>query len=156
MEIENFNEQEKQPKETEILTGNELIDFIYQDNSLPQDKRFLSTKDGGVFEYFDPSDLNNNSEDKIYILTKNGKTVVGLGELEKSPYEEDTFWIKFISIDPEYRDRGFASALAEEMFKYAKQKNIALETSSFSADGLEKLKTKFENLAEQYEVKFKI
>ncbi len=82
--------------------------------------------------------------------------IVALAELEKSPHqgEENIYWIKFISVDPEYQRQGYASKIAEEIFKYARDKGITLQSSSCTEVGFEKLKDKLNELAKKYSVKF--
>ncbi len=43
--------KENLPK-AETITGQELFDLIYKGESEPQDDRFLNSKEGGVFKYF--------------------------------------------------------------------------------------------------------
>jgi GNAT superfamily N-acetyltransferase len=63
-------------------------------------------------------------------------------------------WIKFLSIDPEFQNRGYASQLAQEVFSFAKRFGVKLETSSYSDDGYEKLKGVFNRLASEHGVQF--
>lgn len=149
---EGFAEKEKISAET--ISANALKNIIYKGESLPQDNRFLSFKEGGVFKYFEIDDLFNNKENKFYSLIKESQKIVGLSELEKNPYEENVMWIKFISIDPEYQEKGYASKLAEEIFRFAKENGISLETSSYSPEGHQKLKKIFKRLSEKYSVNF--
>jgi len=147
---------EKQEEYLEIksISPQDLVDIIYKEESLPQDNRFLSTDKGGVFKYFDPRDLSENAENKAYSIVKNKQEIVALGELEKSLDNSDIYWIKFLSVDPKYQGRGYASLLAEEFFKFAKEKNISLESSSYTNEGQQKLKAVFNKLAEKFGVNF--
>lgn len=147
-------EQNEKLLESKILTSQELIDIIYQGESIPQDNRFLSIDEDGVFKYFNPQDLFDNIKDKVYSIVKNDKEITALGELEKNPYSQDTYWIKFLSVDPKYQGNGHASILAEEIFKFAKNNNISLESSSYTKEGEEKLKVIFKRLAEKFAVNF--
>ena len=147
-------EQNEHPIESKIINPQELIDIIYKGESIPQDDRFLSIDKGGVFKYFDPRDLFENVENKVYSVIKNDKEITALGELEKNPYSQDTYWVKFLSVDPIYQGNGYASILAEEIFKFAKNNNISLENSTYTAEGQEKLKDVFKRLAEKFAVNF--
>lgn len=139
----------------ETISAHALIDLIYKGSGSPQDERFLPTEDGGVFRYFNLADAIHNKENKFYSLIKVDDKVIGLCELEKSPFQEKTFWIKFLSIDPEYQNQGYASRLAEEVFRFAKQEDVALETSSYTTkEGYEKLKPLFIRLAKDFSVNF--
>ncbi len=147
-------EQNENFLESKIISPQELIDIIYQGEQMPQDNRFLSIDKGGVFKYFDPRDLFENIKDKVYSIVKNDKEITALGELEKNPYSQNAYWIKFLSVDPKYQGMGHASILAEEIFKFAKNNNISLESSSYTTEGQEKLKTLFKRLAEKFLVNF--
>jgi GNAT superfamily N-acetyltransferase len=153
MKENNFEKREE--VKTETLTAEELVDLIYKGESLPQDFRFLSEEDGGVFHYFDPRDLQENKENKFYSVVKADEEITGLGELEKNPFEKDErFWVKFISVDPKYRGKGYASLLAREMFEFAKAHGFSLEGSAYSDSGYEKLKGVFNKLAGETGVRF--
>lgn len=147
-------EKNESPLESRIISSKELENIIYKGESMPQDNRFLSVDKGGVFKYFDPRDLFNDTENKVYSIIKSGKEITALGELEKNPYSQDTYWIKFLSVDPIYQGNGYASILAEEIFKFAKNNNISLESSSYTTEGQEKLKAVFKRLAEKFAVNF--
>lgn len=147
-------EQNENPIESKIISPQELINFVYKGESIPQDNRFLSFDKGGVFKYFDPRDLFDNIDNKVYSVVKNDKEITALGELEKHPYVKDTYWIKFLSVDPIYQGHGYASILAEEIFKFAKNNNVSLENSSYTTEGQEKLKAVFRRLAEKFAVNF--
>ena len=145
----NIEGQERLPLETKTITGKEFIDLVYNDDSLPQDKRFYSSQYGGVFKYLDLSESHNNSENKFYSLISLADMIVGLAELEKNPRAENVYWIKFLSVDPKYQGQGFASRLADEIFRFAKAQKISLE------EGYQKLKRKFNEFAQKYGVDFK-
>lgn len=147
-------EKKEEYLESKSINAQELIDLIYKGESLPQDTRFLSTDKGGVFKYFDPRDLFENIENKVYSIVKNNEEVVALGELEKNSHSLKAYWIKFLSVDPKYQGKWYASILAEEIFKFAKEKNIILESSSYTEEGEQKLKALFNILAEKFSVEF--
>jgi len=147
-------EQQEDLIDSQMINPQELVDIIYKGERLPQDQRFLSVDDGGVFKYFAPRDLFQNVENKIYSIVKNNQEILALGELEKDPHKANNYWIKFLSVDPKYRDRGYASRLAEEIFKFAKNKNISLQSSSYTSEGEERLKNLFNKLAKKFEVDF--
>ncbi|MFA6251128.1 MAG: GNAT family N-acetyltransferase [Candidatus Paceibacterota bacterium] len=146
-----FEKKESLSITTQTLNASELIDLIYKGNNLPQDNRFLPTEEGGVFGYFN---LMHAGRDNKFPVVKEGDKIVGLSELEKSPYSDKTFWIQFLSIDPKYQNKGYASKLGEEIFRFAKQEGYSLETSSYTEIGYEKLKGLFNKLAEEYSVNF--
>jgi len=151
----NHSENKENPLvNTETVTGNELVDVIYQGDSLPHDERFLPSEKGGVFKYFDIRSLVENKKDLFYSIIKEASKVIGLSELEKIPNQEKQYWIKFVSIDPKYQGKGLASKLVEEIFRFARQEGATLESSSYSSDGYDKLKPLFNKFAEEFSVNF--
>lgn len=141
---------------TETITGKDLRDFIYKGNSEPQEKRFLSVEEGGVFKYFEPTDAKFTTESQFYSLVKEEDKVVGLSQLLRSGFAVDrnVFWIQFLSVDPEYQGKGYSQKLIRKIFKFAQSKGITLENSSYSTEGNLKLKNSFQEIAKEFNVKF--
>jgi ribosomal protein S18 acetylase RimI-like enzyme len=140
--MEGFENENKEdlPAVVETISAEDLQEIIYKGTSLPQDDRFLPIESGGAFKYFFVNDLNNSfGGEKNYQIVKVGDIIVGISELEKDPYKENNYWIKFISIDPRYQGRGYAKALAEEMVSFVKNRGGSLEHSEFSDEGKEKI-----------------
>lgn len=137
------------------LNPQELIDIIYKGQSSPQDSRFSPIEDGGVFKYFSLQDLMSPFRGTTFYpaVEQDGK-IVGISELEIKPKTTDTAWIKFLSVDPASRGMGHGTRLAEEIFRFAKEKSFSLEQSSYSREGYEKLKPIFNRLAQSYHVPF--
>lgn len=155
----NFNkiENKEGPSvSTETISEDKLREIIYQGRSFPQDKHFLDYKEGGVFKYFDLADLvrDINRKDKLFSLVREGDLIVGLGELEKDPFKDKNYWVKFLSVDPRYQEKGYASRLAKEIFQFAKQAGVSLEASVYSEIGHQKLKPLFKKLADESSVVF--
>jgi GNAT superfamily N-acetyltransferase len=151
IKIEN---RETEPK-VEIISSQDLIERIYQDNSIPKDKRFFTFDDGGVFKYLDVRDLTNvfSKSNRLYPVVKLNDLIVGISELEQDPDDSNNFWIKFISVDPQYQGNRYASLLIEKIFEFAKENNYSLELSFYSPQGLEKLKKVIERKKEETGVK---
>lgn len=152
MEQVDLEQKENSPVSTETLTKAELLNLIYKDESEPQDKRFLPTKDGGVFKYLYLPDIIsslNPQKEILFPVVRVGDEIVGLAQLEKSPYKENCYWVSFISVDPAYQGNGYASKLIEEIFSFAKKENISLKASSYKEDGFLKLKDKLKQEAEK-------
>lgn len=146
--------KENLPITTDTINTTDLINLIYKGDNFPQDNRFLPTDEGGVFEYFEIKDLSLHPDDKFYPIIKIGDKIVGLSELLKDPFNNKNLWIQFLSIDPKEQNNGYASRLAKEIFKFAKNNNYTLETSHYTEKGFEKLKPVFERLSEEYSVDF--
>lgn len=149
-----FENKEDLPSATETINAETLSGLIYRGESLPQDNRFLSVEEGGVFKYFNLRSVIDDMGNRFYSLVKIGEKIIGLSELENDPYKEKNLWIKFLSIDPEYQDKGYASKLAEEIFHFAKQEGFTLEGSSYNDEGYKKLKPLLNRLANELSVSF--
>jgi len=146
---------EKEPElKASVISKEELIDRIYKGESLPQDKRFLSVEKGGVFEYFDLDNLTNPlTSDLSYVIGEEEGKIVGLAELQRSIDNEKKIWMKFLSVDPIFQKKGYASKIAGEIMRYVKDNNLTLEMSSYSSEeGWEKLRPLFKRLSEEYGV----
>lgn len=152
--IENVENIENLPVDVETISSDDLREIVYKNSSLPQDSRFLPVDQGGVFAYFYPRELNSvfNGEE-FYQVVKIGDLIVGLSQLQKDPYKEDNYWIKFISVDPLYQKKGYAKKLAEEIVRFAKSRNYSLEHSTFSEQGKERISGLVDSIAEKEEVK---
>lgn len=158
--MEKFEQKENVPVVAETLSREELIDIIYKGGYEEiSDKRFLPVEEGGVFKYLDISNIINphsiKGEELYYPVVKLGDEIIGLAELEKSPREDNVYWIKFLSVDPKYQNRGFGSKLTEEVFRFAKGKGIVLQASPYSQDGFAKLKPLQNRLAKEMGVDFR-
>ncbi len=128
--------------------------MVYGDGSSPRDDRFRHIDQGGVFKYFLPDKLNRRKEKLFYALVKEAQTVAGIAELEKSPYRDNTYWISFLSVDPEFQGNGYSKQLLEEIFEFAKREGIDLQLSTLTNDGETKLRRNLEDLAEKHSIQF--
>lgn len=156
--MENKSFETKEAVKAETLTGQALFDLIYNGESEPQDSRFLDQNEGGVFKYFNINDLINihqKREDLFYPVIKVDGKIVSICSLQKSPYEENLYWITEVSTDPFYQGKGYASHVLEETFRFAGEKGFDLEASTYSDEGSQKLKSVCRKLAVQYSVDFR-
>jgi len=150
--IENIENNEAIEAKSKIISLDDLLEIIYQGQSLPQDKRFFPIKEGGVFKYLELKDLINvqsRISKKIYPVIEMKNKIIGLSELEQNPDDESNYWFKFISVDPEYQNKGYASMLIEKIFEFAKKNNYSLTLSRYSEEGLQKLKNTVEKLIQE-------
>jgi GNAT superfamily N-acetyltransferase len=161
MEQKNFHIT-KEKKETphivtETISADELQKIIYQDGSIPKGTKFLDKERGGDFKYFDIRKFAERGiydRKMFYPIVRSNKEIVGICELEKNPHEENTYWISFMSVKDSEQGKGYGSKLAEETFRFAKEKEITIEGSIYSDIGREKLKSKLKELSEKYGVTF--
>jgi len=72
--------------------------------------------------------------------------IIGILWLQPSPYNEDTLWLKHLSIDKAYKNRGISKVLMYEMFEYISQSDFTtLELSSYSKEWEEFVAHNLEN-----------
>jgi len=123
-------EKEKEIK-FEFLTAKELEDIIYKGESLPQDPRFFSTEEGGVFRFFRPKNCLNDQDKKIFPIIKENNLIVGLAELEQSWFEDGVIVVKNVAIDYKFQDKKYGINLLDKIFQYARDNKLALQLSSY-------------------------
>lgn len=137
------------------FSSEELLDYIYKGESTPQDQRFSSYKNGGVFKYFDLDRLYQNSvfgRDVLYPYIEVDDIIVGISEIEKDTKNDDVFWFKFLSIDEKFRNNGYATKLIDQIFSYIKVNNGKLKISMYSDEGFDIIKSKIEEAAKVYNI----
>lgn len=86
-------------------------------------------------------------EKHFVCYTEDDKLVGALG-IEKSPYEEDLVWFKFVSVDPDFRAMGIGSTLVQMCIEYVEANGQRIEMSSYSELGEIFLKPKISKLQE--------
>lgn len=78
--------------------------------------------------------------------------VIGMVELQKSPYDSNVIWLDFLSVAPEYKNKGIGKKLAYEMCNFLKDKPWSLERSRPSDEGLKYIKSIIDNLVEKHSI----
>lgn len=79
--------------------------------------------------------------------------VIGMVELQKSPYNDEVLWLDFISVDPEYKNRGIGKKLSTMMCEFLAEKDFKIERSRPSDEGLQYIKGVIDDLIKKYNVK---
>jgi len=160
-------EQELFQPHASTLTKDQLLERIYQNKSQVQDDRFLPVEDGGVFQHFFVTDLvrepvlammaRRPEQTTYFPVVEVNHKIVALAKLASSTHEgkENVYWVSFVNVDPKFQGQKYGSKLAEEIFRFAKEKGISLENSSYTDEGSLKLKKKMGELAKEYSVPFK-
>lgn len=78
--------------------------------------------------------------------------VVGMVQLQKSPYDDGVMWLNFIEVDKKYQHKGIAKQLSENMCEFLKDKPWKLERSTPSKDGLKYIKSTIDDLLNRYRI----
>lgn len=133
------------------VTGKEFHDRIYVGGLPPE--RFLPPEKGGSFHYSPLYSLRPQIIDNVFfsVLEVKGE-ILGIAELEKSPYEESELWLKSVAVDSEHQGEGWSEPLLREVFKYASEQGKKLKLSKFTVEGEERLGKKIELLAKEFQV----
>jgi GNAT superfamily N-acetyltransferase len=139
-----------------IYTPRQLLDKLYKNGDAK--KQYLDLPDR--LKYFSFSGLVHDNMslyakyDTYYFIVEIENKIIGSARLQQNPYDKNMFWLTHLTIDEEYRNQGYASKLANEIFKFVKQNDYVLKGSMYSDIGYEKLKPLFNRLAKQYDIKF--
>ncbi len=147
-----------------VITGRELSQRIMSRDEkgyLRRDPRFEEDGYGGRFKYFIPSELDNHlsgqnqgqSDEMFYVIVEDGDKIVGLSELEEAPGNERLLWMKFVAVDDDYRGRHLSTRMLEETMRFAAEHGYAVEASSYSNEGWERLKDNNAKYAQQYGIR---
>lgn len=145
-------ENYKKP-ELHIFDTRAFSDYVYGNSGILKDPTIVDR-----IKYFLPELDLPRFKETLYILffpLTLGEKVIGLGKLHEDPYNKENYWIQYISIDPKYQSKGYATEIATAMFKWAVENNKSLESSSYNEIGTERIKKVFNRLATEYNVKFK-
>jgi len=88
--------------------------------------------------YYAPPHWSSPHNSYEYIVATVGELVVGMVEFQRSPFNEDEMWLKYIETHPNYRNQRIATQMIELMAewvgKYKPAKKIVV--SRPSNDGL--------------------
>lgn len=116
-------------------------------------KLISSLKDTTVFDrirFFGRDDISwyeDSSKPYFMVLTINNK-IVGMAKI--GYYKSDGgYCLSFLSIDIKHRNKGYCRIIADEMFRFLKEKNLDLRTSSYTFVG----KTKMQHILNECAVK---
>jgi len=129
--------------EYHLKTGEDIIDFIYNGNSLP-----VINIDKSKIRFFHWDSISRflfNKLNSIFIFAMDDNNVVGLlniGEYENSQIKNElpVVCISYISIDTDYKNQGHATNMISIAMAYIKSQNKILTTSCYSNEGLLYLK----------------
>lgn len=118
------------------------------------DPRFILKIDGGkkAFKYYQYSDYND--EPKIYFFgLEIDNVLVALGHIRQTK-NINQYKLSYLCVDALYEGKGYASMLAENIFKWFSKNNYTFETTKYTEIGFIKLKPLFNKLAQKYNVNF--
>ncbi len=107
----------------QILSGQDTINFINEnDPSLWESKRI---------RYL----LHSEARKEMHVIITVGNRIAAIGGMQTNPSDIEQLWIKFISVDPAFRGRGYARMALEQIYQYASAHHQKLAPGSFTEDG---------------------
>lgn len=90
-----------------------------------------------------------NSKEEHFVIFDGEKIVADLA-IEPNPYDKKQIWLKHISVDSSYRNKGLATILLTHLFQYLKIRNLELVRSSASEMGKEYIQPVMTRLKDKY------
>lgn len=127
--------------ELKWLNKNEVYD-LFKEEELHQ--QYVEKK----FKYLDLSYRGIDSD--LVLVAIVNKQVAGLLQLGKAPSDKNLYWMKYVTVHPDFRQQGVARNLIQEMFLYLlKIPEARVELSSYEKEG-EVMIPMVQDLANQY------
>lgn len=102
--------------------------------------------------------MNETNKEVVFVgVTDNEQEVIGITGI--GFYKDSTignyYGIHYVSVDPKFRNKGYGSKLAEEIFKYCQRKGVQIVNSQYTDMGRSFLKSSIDKLRKKYSnVKF--
>jgi GNAT superfamily N-acetyltransferase len=118
-----------------VMSADEFREFINRTREINSDlapghDNFHTDR----IKYVYPLDKNE------HLVVLNGDHIIAMAGVETNPYDHEQLWIKYVSVDPEYRGQGLGRFLLEKVFQYAVAHGQKVKNSSFTELGAERLK----------------
>lgn len=137
-----------------IFAPQEMLNIIY-------DLKTGKYKDDTVFKrirfFSDRDDLWSENNKDYYVVLFSGELIIGIAKVKyysMSAPNENALSIGFLSIDKEHRGNKYSRLMVDALFKEAKNKNIEIQTSTYTILGRDYLKPLFNEYAKKYNVVF--
>lgn len=94
---------------------------------------------------------NGIGTDNLVVALDNEK-IAGILQIGKAPQQKNLYWMKFVTVHPDYRNQGIAKSLIREMFNYlSKIPEAEVELSTYEKEG-EVLVETVSSLAKEYDM----
>ena len=109
-----------------LKTHSENQDFVQLVKMLDEYLVFMDGEDHAFYDQFNKIDLLNHC-----VVLYEGENPVGCGAIK--PYDEESAELKRMFVDPEFRGKGYATAILNELEQWAEElqfKNVILETGT--------------------------
>jgi len=138
--------------EVVTLDGIDAVKFLYN-GGMPKD---ISLNDRiRFFSFREMSCLGKDQEFYSFLMT--GKKIIGIahvGYYSMNAKNKNNWAISYLSIDKDYRMKGYSTLLVEEVFREAQKRDLEISTSSYTVLGKEHLQKRFNAAATKFDVIF--
>lgn len=97
----------------------------------------------------------NDWDNETNFVAYDGDKPVGVAGVHFERGEERVISVWFVTVDPEYRNQGIGSKLADMVFAWAGERGLRVRSSTYTELGAAYIKGAFERAAQKYGVPFK-
>lgn len=87
----------------------------------------------------------SDAADQTHITLSQNQRIIGVSGLQTNPRDAKQLWVQHVSVEAQHQGKGFASAMIESIYDYARRRSQLVVPSSFSKDG-QRLKHIFDRL----------
>lgn len=136
----------------EVLNNKEFFELVYGKSSLPSDRTIFKR-----IKYFDVHDISYSNKISYFVVLKENNKVIGLAKLahyKMDNMHENEYSLAYLSIDINYRNKGYTRLMCEKMFEFIKKINLDLKSSSYTYVGFVKLRKLLIEYSKKHEVNF--
>lgn len=96
--------------------------------------------------YMIPQYLDNEE----VLIVEDGRRIVGALGLEKNPYADNIYWIKYVEVESAYQNQGISIKLIKAAFEFARDRQVNLTNSTYTPQGAERIKKIFDRISKQF------
>lgn len=86
-------------------------------------------------KYLDSSARRDDSQSQ-FVITDSKDKIIAAASIQRAPNDPARIWILGVSVDAAARGQGHATALLRSIFAHAAKRQLVVEGSTFSDDGL--------------------
>lgn len=120
-----------------LVPGSSILDRAKE----PENKNLYKR-----LHYMIPQYLNNEE----VLIVEDGRRIVGALGLEKSPYDDNTYWIKYVEVESGYQNQGISIKLIKAAFEFARERQADLTNSTYTPQGIERIKKIFDRIRKEF------
>lgn len=89
-------------------------------------------------------------DDEEVLIVEDGRRIVGALGLQKSPYDDNVYWIKYVEVEVAYQNQGISIKLIKAAFEFAREREADLTNSTYTPQGAERIKKIFDRISKEF------